>query len=586
MYCLINGRKAIPTGSVKVTMENQRVKSSGEYSYDISFPLDLPENIEAFGLMGRVDVSKATLEDFDDCKFFGANRLLIVGTGTVTGITDTTLKLQIVGGKSSLAYRLQKEDPWIDQITYPDVVSPDDKSKLDYRVLWLMHAGATLGYIGPSLTYAGFTVCNNTTGVVWNGCFSEGVFNDCVGRPMFMANLMYVMRQVFKFLGYEVTENAFSVSPWDNLYIVHINQSKTIAGMLPHWRVKTLLDEFQQLFNATYIIDDQEKTVRIVRATGITAGTTYKAEVADDFSMDYDEEGPSLQPTNNLRYNLLSANEPASVDEVNPEILNNLHMATYDNVSAMNSAVAQMLQQEGGLQQVMTTLFKVAASGYFYYHNNGDEENPDLHARQCAYMQQLTREGNSANGQTTSLRMVPSPMCIAEFRGRQVICPCVDGPDYDPPIVGEPTEEDTYPDYISVEEVLTEGANPPSEEEEAEVLPLAFCMGIPEKENGRLVNMVGSTDFRISGKAQKPWTMALECFSQIAVYIGQLHQDVPMIDRTHPIIYKLLVNGDVPSPSSLFLIRGHRYLCSKLELTVSADGIDSVVQGTFYEILS
>ena len=535
MYCLINGRKAIPTGSVKVTLENQRVKSSGEYSYDISFPLDLPENIEAFGLMGRVDVSKATLEDFDDCKFFGANRLLIVGTGTVTGITDTTLKLQIVGGKSSLAYRLQKEDPWIDQITYPDVVSPDDKSKLDNRVVWLLSAASTLGYIGPSLTYAGFTVCNNTTGVVWNGCFSEGVFNDCVGRPMFMANLMYVMRQVFKFLGYEVTENAFSVSPW---------------------------------------------------ATGITAGTTYKAEVADDFSMDYDEEGPSLQPTNNLRYNLLSANEPASVDEVDPEILNNLHMATYDNVSAMNSAVAQMLQQEGGLQQVMTTLFKVAASGYFYYHNNGDEENPDLHARQCAYMQQLTREGNSANGQTTSLRMVPSPMCIAEFRGRQVICPCVDGPDYDPPIVGEPTEEDTYPDYISVEEVLTEGANPPSEEEEAEVLPLAFCMGIPEKENGRLVNMVGSTDFRISGKAQKPWTMALECFSQIAVYIGQLHQDVPMIDRTHPIIYKLLVNGDVPSPSSLFLIRGHRYLCSKLELTVSADGIDSVVQGTFYEILS
>lgn len=572
MYCLINGHRAIPTGSVKVTLENQRVKSSGEYTYDISFPLDMPENIEAFGLMGRVDVSKAVLEDFDDCKFFGANQLLVVGTGTVTGITDTTLKLQIVGGKSSLSYRLQKEEPWIDQLTYPDVVSASDKAILDGKRYETVQAALSIApWMGtPSLNYCGFTVCNKTTGACYNAFTPSPtsiVWHSYVARPMYMAKLMYVLSRVFNSFGYDVIENVFNVAPWNSLYIVHINRSKTIAGMLPHWKVKTFLDEFRQLFNATFLIDEQAKTVRIVRATGITDSTVVKVDVADDFSMEYEEDGLSLEPTNNLRYKLQSCDEPAVVEEIDPEILSQLNLATYATVAAMNSAVSTMTGQ-----QVLTTLFKVTASGYFYWRKNGE----NLESVQCAYMQQLTRTGNDATGKTTTLRMVPASMGLVSYYGRTMVCPCVEGPDEDLELDDESTEN-----IVTVEEILTEGADPPGQEEEAEVMPLAFLM-----EQFQNYNIVGSTDFRISGTVQKAWSLALECFGQTVTYLGKLHEQVPRIDRTHLMVYNLLLTGDIPSPSSVFLIRGHRYLCSKLELTASEKGIDKVVRGEFHEILA
>lgn len=38
------------------------------------------------------------------------------------------------------------------------------------------------------------------------------------------------------------------------------------------------------------------------------------------------------------------------------------------------------------------------------------------------------------------------------------------------------------------------------------------------------------------------------------------------------------------NPADIFLIRGRRFLCEKIELTLTADGIDPVKRGYFYEV--
>lgn len=105
IVCSLNGKTAYPSSSdkIKVTYENQFVKDSGSYTYDISFPMDIARNREIFNNVQRLDVKKK-VDDFDDCKLYADNRLIISGKGTVTSITNDTVKLQIVGGKSRIKY--------------------------------------------------------------------------------------------------------------------------------------------------------------------------------------------------------------------------------------------------------------------------------------------------------------------------------------------------------------------------------------------------------------------------------------------------------------------------------------------------
>lgn len=97
----INGKVVYPDTSqkIKVTFENQYVKDSGSYTYDIQFPLAILGNKLVFGNIDRLDVRKG-VATFEDCKIFVDNRIIMSGKGTVTSITDKTLKLQVIGGKS------------------------------------------------------------------------------------------------------------------------------------------------------------------------------------------------------------------------------------------------------------------------------------------------------------------------------------------------------------------------------------------------------------------------------------------------------------------------------------------------------
>ena len=73
-----------------------------------------------FGALNRLDTSKRN-RVFDDCVLMADNVSVIRGVGTVTSVTRTELKLQILSGGSSLRYRSDLEHIYIDRISYPSV---------------------------------------------------------------------------------------------------------------------------------------------------------------------------------------------------------------------------------------------------------------------------------------------------------------------------------------------------------------------------------------------------------------------------------------------------------------------------------
>ena len=109
--------------SIKITYGNQYVTDDGEYSYDINFPMSIMNNRRVFHNVSRFDVSKVT-QKFDDCKLYVSGRLILSGVGTIISVTESEIKLQIVGGKSRIKYNDRMTKHYIDEIPFGTADKP------------------------------------------------------------------------------------------------------------------------------------------------------------------------------------------------------------------------------------------------------------------------------------------------------------------------------------------------------------------------------------------------------------------------------------------------------------------------------
>lgn len=135
IVCYINGETAYPTLSsdIKVTKENPYVKKGDSYTMDVAFSMAQGDNARIFGYLQRKDVSKSKRQLYDDCMLYADNMLIIRGSGRVTEVTETTVKLQIIGGYTNVRYRADFLKVFIDRIdTYPAVDEKYNHNHLEY----------------------------------------------------------------------------------------------------------------------------------------------------------------------------------------------------------------------------------------------------------------------------------------------------------------------------------------------------------------------------------------------------------------------------------------------------------------------
>ena len=84
--------------------------------------------------------------------------------------------------------------------------------------------------------------------------------------------------------------------------------------------------------------------------------------------------------------------------------------------------------------------------------------------------------------------------------------------------------------------------------------------------------------FYATGFAQNAYTLspASEAIQPLA--------SLPKVDESKLYRYKFLAKT-LPSPTSVFLIKGKRYACLKLTAQITVKGMSELVEGEFYEII-
>lgn len=123
--------------SIKLTRENVYFTKSGSYTYDVELPLQCTENRAIFGSINRKDVST-------EFKEFHAilrvdNKVLLDGRAVINNVTETSVKVQLLGGNADMNFTRQGSEIYIDELDIGDwmtevrVYVPGEEDKAHYH---------------------------------------------------------------------------------------------------------------------------------------------------------------------------------------------------------------------------------------------------------------------------------------------------------------------------------------------------------------------------------------------------------------------------------------------------------------------
>lgn len=628
IHCTVNGKSAVPssTDKIKVTYANQYIEDSGSYTYDITFPMSIHANQVVFANVHRFDVHKPTTA-FDDCKLFADNRLFISGKGTVTSVSDSAVKLQIVGGKSRIKYNSKFEQHYIDDIDYPDVkitsgidamrygqmgvTSVDCRTKPSMVLVDLTN-GVNVGQPGVALFYPIYDETHDCmSNYLAAATFDKLTFEGHKlpgGTVPFMRvlavqpNLLYVLTYILNSEGYTVIRNDYDCAPWRRLYIASARRSCLIKHALPHWSVYTFIEEFRKLFNASFVFDDVAMTVSIIATNELTDKEAVSYDCLDEYSAEYDEDGLSNLATSNVEYDFDDSTERDWREFIPLSVLKQYPVQAYDNADAMTNAASAMTAKVR-----RSTIFKV---GYTYYiwamlPKNGDPESKDETEQRtlCGLFNPIMREKESDN--VVDLKMIPVAMSqrkrihskmLLPFTDRipnKIVCMPSMSNDKDTSL-DNMTVDDDGDYYVSVQDAM-QGADISSNEEDAdEKIRLMFSGDwVRDLENDKVVrggtfgNDNTYTRYPICLTDSRMYPKLTGVGEDVSLSLERMpyNNNVNVEIDTHNLYCVKFVTDDIPDPSKIYIFHNRRFVCQKIEMDVSNDGIGKLKTGYFYEML-
>lgn len=639
IHCTIDGKVGYPTTTdrIKVTYENQYINDSGSYTYDISFPMSIHENQLLFHNIHRFDVKKK-MAAFEECRLYVDNRLVMSGKGTVISISDTVVKLQIVGGKSRIKYNSNFENHYIDEIPFPAVrlnrgIDTEGYAKLGMQTVDMsdnpsfvmidLRKSCFIGEDGIAVFNPIYDETNNVmsnfiTRLQYAKLTVNGMSYPVDKVYTYMTNaavqpyLLYVLRKILEYEGYTITTNGLDKDPWNRLVIASARRSCRIADALPHWTVYKFIEEVRKLFNASFIFNEVKKTVEI-RCTGeLYNNDTVCYDALDEYSCEYDEDGLQNIATSNVAYALAESENRSWKDVISQDVMKRFEVRECTTTSEMHDVMEKMTRKER-----MTTIFKVMTSRCYYIAamQATNAAKPDDLSEQvvmCGFFNPLIRDMDSSSTEELDISPVafgwldrycflkgaPADEKFFMYASDEI----GNYKAYIPSTVNahEPSAEDYTQDdngeyFLSVQNAIDGEEDDTAEEDADDKLQIMF-------QGRQVANLKMASSFAPSSTEDadsywcryptpytdwRPvhgWPIGLEEKGSLSLELSPFFSADTEIDKNNLLCIKF-VTDEIPDPSRIYTFHNKRFICQKVELQVGTEGIDRLKTGYFYEKL-
>ena len=617
--CIINGHRAYPisTSSIKVTYANQYVTDDGEYTYDITFPMDILANREIFRNVSRFEVAK-NIAKYDDCKLYVDSRIIMSGVGTILSVNQNEVKLQIVGGKSRIKFNEKLTKHYIDEMDLGIADKPgytvDKGWSQEFKNLQKINDIYRLDddkskFLGVEGKWCFVPVRDETNNMISNfvgvdktkqfiGYNAPFIMNLAV-QP----NLMHIFRKVVEYEGYTLKRNDFDCKPWNLLYIASAYKTRELRKALPHWSSYTFIEEFRKLFNATIVFDDILKTCSVINASELTTTDSIKIEPMDEYTTDYDEDGSiSTSSTANLEYNLGGSANRGSYEVISKKVFENFENFHSEEISLDHQFVSTtLLWSEKKKRQTIIENF----GDYYIY---VEDENGKKSWKLAGVWSPLIRDKSSED--YVDLNISPAAQVVEDINFKTGLledkyyekrCLLSIPNDKEPDSKESDVDDDGF-SYTSVQDAIDDESTLDKSEDDQECMNIFFILpgrvqiGGP---NQTSLSWVGNksrwpqflTDYRINADYRYSgiadifydfYSLSLRKKKEIGTTcLGSLHDNGLKIDNKNCMEIKFK-SDEIPDPSKIYIIRNKRFVCEKIEMEVKDDAIEPIYTGYFY----
>ena len=617
--CIINGHKAYPisTSSIKVTYANQYVTDDGEYTYDITFPMNILENRVIFKNVSRLEVKK-NVAKYDDCKLFCNSQLIMSGIGTILSVNEKEIKLQIVGGKSRIKFNDRMTKHYIDEIPFGTADKPgytvDKGWSQGFKDLQKINDIYRLDedkskFLGVEGKWCFVPVRDETNDMIANFVGVDktkqfiGYNAPYIVNLAVQPNLMYIFRKVVEYEGYTLKRNDFDCKPWNLLYIASAYKTRELCKALPHWSSYTYIEEFRKLFNATIVFDDILKTCSVINASELATADSIEIEPLDEYTTDYDEDGSfSTSSTANLEYNLGNSANRDNYEVISKKIFDNFEIVHSKELMGANKQFASTTLSWSEKQKRQTIIENF---GNFYVYMVDENDNKSW--KPAGIWSPLIRDSSSDD--FVDLNISPAAQVVENINFKSGLledkyyerrCLLSMPNDKESDSKECDVDDDGY-SYTSVQDALDDESALDNSEDEQECMNIFFILpGRVQSTDGSTTKLswVGEksrwpqflTDYRINegfrlGIAHfedSYFSLSLCMKSEFGTTsLGTLHANGLKIDNKNCMEVKFK-SDDIPDPSKIYIIRNKRFVCEKIEMEVKDDAIESVYTGYFY----
>ena len=617
--CIINGHRAYPisTSSIKVTYANQYVTDDGEYTYDITFPMNILANREIFKNVSRFEVAK-NIAKYDDCKLYVDSRIIMSGVGTILSVNQNEVKLQIVGGKSRIKFNEKLTKHYIDELDLGIADKPgytvDKGWSQGFKNLQKINDIYRLDddkskFLGVEGKWCFVPVRDETNDMIANfvgvdktkqfiGYNAPFIMNLAV-QP----NLMHIFRKVVEYEGYTLKRNDFDCKPWNLLYIASAYKTRELRKALPHWSSYTFIEEFRKLFNATIVFDDILKTCSVINASELTTTDSIKIEPMDEYTTDYDEDGSiSTSSTANLEYNLGGSANRGSYEVISKKVFENFDNFHSEEISLDSQFVSTtLLWSEKKKRQTIIDNF----GDYYIY---VEDENGKKSWKLAGVWSPLIRDKSSED--YVDLNISPAAQVVEDINFKTGLledkyyekrCLLSIPNDKEPDSKESDVDDDGF-SYTSVQDAIDDESTLDKSEDDQECMNIFFILpgrvqiGGP---NQTSLSWVGNksrwpqflTDYRINADYRYSgiadifydfYSLSLRKKREIGTTcLGSLHDNGLRIDNKNSMEVKFK-SDEIPDPSKIYIIRNKRFVCAKIEMEVKDDAIEPIYTGYFY----
>ena len=622
--CIINGHKAYPisTSSIKVTYANQYVTDDGEYTYDITFPMNILENRVIFKNVSRLEVRK-NIAKYDDCKLYCNSQLIMSGVGTILSVNEKEIKLQIVGGKSRIKFNDRMEKHYIDEIQFGTADKPgydvgkgwSQMFKDRITEIYRLDEDKTK-FLGVEGKWCFVPTRDETNEMIANFVGVDktkqfiGYNAPFISNLAVQPNLMYIFRKVVEYEGYTIKRNDFDCKPWNQLYIASAYKTRELRRALPHWSSYTFIEEFRKLFNATIVFDDIQKTCSVIKKSELTSADSVAIEPLDEYTTDYDEDGSfSTSSTANLEYNLGDSANRDNYEVISKKVFENFDIVHSTGIFDPQNQF-KGTTQSWSEKQKRQTIIECNGSYYIYVENEDGSKTWQL----AGVWSPLIRDSSSDD--YVEINISPAAQVVEDINFKTAIigednyyekrCLLSIPNDKEPDSKECDVDDDGY-SYTSVQDAIEDESTLDKSEDDQECMNIFFIIPGEVQDDNKFswvreksrwpkfktdyrINKeyCGSTEGGFGGngggtfKEKYPYSLSI-CTKSTndVVTLGCLHDNGLRIDNKNCMEAKFK-SDVIPDPSKIYIIRNKKFVCEKIEMEVKDDAIEPVYTGYFY----